>query len=356
MMPDRPTAPRLAPISGDRTLLAWRTGAMGEGVSMVDLPDRPSNTSRAKTSPVAGNGLGFVHDGNSSIVHPFVAWGEDTKVVVKRGDATDPELTTLAWNQVGDPFGAAGATTPALCPTIAFHGGVDPVVAWSQGAPVTAVQMRRWNGTVWDFVTPIDSAAGNNTAGCPLIAGNPSTPLAAAWVGTAADQTRRVYVQRWVSMSRWEAWGAPLGSGQADATVTLGGLVLNMTGLPTVAWHELRGAESTIHVSRWDGTGWVELGGVMPLSLPAANTPPALALDAAGVPLLAWLDNSTGKPSVAVWKRVGTSWERIGGSVLPGSGNGAPAELSLAYAGGVPYVAFIDVTPTARSIYAHRMK
>jgi hypothetical protein len=361
MSPDKPSSPRLAPISGTRTLLAWRTGDMGEGVSVADLPDQINKTFRPKTSAVPGKGLGFTHDGAQPIVHPFVAWAEDTKVVVKRGDATDASLTAIVWNQVGEPFGATGATSPALCPTVTFDSTGVPVVAWSQGSPVAAVQLRRLSTTGgWDFVTPIEGAAGNNKADCPLLAARGKTVLAAAWVGSAPDDTRKVYVQRWMDMNRWEPFGMPQSSGNADA-VTLGGLVLDAMEAPIVAWQELRGTTSTIFVRRWDDTkkAWSDLGGQMSLAVPAANAPPALALDRnspGATPLLAWFDNSAGRPSVAVWKLAGDKWERVGSLLRGSSIDSNPAELALAYGGGIPYVTFADVAATTRSLYVYSFR
>jgi hypothetical protein len=355
MQGDQPTSPRLAAISGDRTLLAWRKSGNPAGISVGDLqlPDHTalSNPKTDSTNPPAG--LALIQDGMLPNPHPYIAWAESSKIVVKRYDGSAP------WVQLGDSFGAPGATSPAECPALLFDSSGQLVVAWSQGSPVASVYLRTWNDPSWaaSYAGPLRGGMGDSTPACPLLAARGPTTLAAAWVEGPA-QGKLIYVQRYVA-GGWQTWGAPLPANPMATAVKLGGLVLDADGLPTVAWQEATPGKSTLFVRRWDKAGmWIQAGNAIPeITVPGADGPPALAIDArsnTATPLLAWFEYSNGNLRVRVWQLNGDTWQTVGNSLRGASGD--PAELSLSYGGGVPWVVFTDVSTVSRGLYPFALR
>jgi hypothetical protein len=351
MQGDQPTSPRLAAISGDRTLLAWRKSGNPVGISVGDLqlPDRTalSNPKTDNANPPAG--LALIHDGMLPNPHSYIAWAENSKVFVKRYDGSAP------WVQLGDSFGAPGATTAAECPALLFDSSGQLVVAWSQGSPVASVYLRTWNDPSWSasYSGPLRGGVGDSSPACPLLARGGPTTLAAAWVEGPA-QGKLIYVQRYVVGNGWQPWGAPLPANPMATTVRLGGLVLDADGLPTVAWQEATPGKSAIFVKRWDKAGmWVQAGNAIPeITVTGADGAPALAIDDknnAATPLLAWYEYANTKVSVRVWQLSGDTWKALGNPLRGASGD--PAELSLSYGGGVPWVVFTDVSTVSRGLY-----
>lgn len=92
------------------------------------------------------------------------------------------------------------------------------------------------------------------------------------------------------------------------------------SGEPVVAWISSIGSTTQILVSRWTGSAWVSLGGG-PLTTPAVSNP-RVALDSAGVPVLAWIESGT--LQVARW--TGATWALVGTLTTPST----PSLLGLA--------------------------
>jgi hypothetical protein len=285
--------------------------------------------------------------------HPYIAWAENSKLIVKRFESGK-------WNQLGEPFGAPGDSSAAACPALIFDSSGGLVIAWSQGTPST-IHLRKWVDPQWDtaFISPLDGAPGDTRADCPLLASGGSTKLAAAWVeANPGGGGKSLHVQHYVGPD-WARWD-PI-PGTPGATMVLGGLVLDGAGLPVVAWQEALAGASTIHVRRWDDQGkkWIDLGGALaPIALPEADGPPGLAVDrtaATFAPFLAWFEQLDKKVAVRTWQLAGDVWQPVG-SLLRGMQTGSPAEIGLSYGGGAPYVVFTDIVGNNRALYSYYLR
>jgi hypothetical protein len=113
---------------------------------------------------------------------------------------------------------------------------------------------------------------------------------------------------------RWEELdGSGHGGGVSNqrGVVRQPALALDRRGHPLVAWVADAGAGADIHVRRWDGGGWVDLGGPDGVSASAApSRMPAIALDGQDNPVLAWVEDADG-----VWlqRYRDGRWEGMGG-------------------------------------------
>lgn len=133
--------------------------------------------------------------------------------------------------------------------------------------------------------------------------------------------------------SDWLAAGAALNAGAPTMASSVGGIDVRFvgTGAPVVAWVE----NEALRVSRWSGTGWMQLGGRV--NTLAASATPSLGSDGTA-PVVAWQENSATSSSqdVFVARFDGTAWVKLGGVLNGGmvSDLHGPS-LSLTSTGGV---------------------
>jgi hypothetical protein len=115
----------------------------------------------------------------------------------------------------------------------------------------------------------------------------------------------------------------PGGLGAANREQPLPQVALDPAGRPVVAWRT-SGAVSGIHLRRWDGDRWIELGGSATgrgiMSDEGEAQQPALALDREGRPWVAWGVKSPKSMAVRVRRWSGEAWEDAG-ALLEGEGH-----------------------------------
>lgn len=97
---------------------------------------------------------------------------------------------------------------------------------------------------------------------------------------------------------------------------------IGVGGNPITAWQDDGSGKLQIYLRSWNGSQWAELagsgsGGGVSASLQAARYP-ALALEAAGTPVLAWADATSGPSQIYLKRWNGTQWVELGGSATSG--------------------------------------
>ncbi|MFN8151403.1 MAG: hypothetical protein U0R24_09810 [Solirubrobacterales bacterium] len=232
-----------------------------------------------------------------------------------------------AWVQMGgvlnaDPIRRADA------PAIADVGGV-PYVTWHEqdGSGTRHVRVAKWNGSAWEAVGSILDNAGGSI---PQIVGIAGVPYV-VWGG--AKSGGNLQVSRWNGVS-WIAVGAPLSSGSITKPV------IGAVGTePYVAWSELSSGAQVLHVARFDGTTWQDIGSPAHGGATESLFPSVAGIS--GSAYVAWLERVSGSYQLRVAQRTGGTWTDLGGSITPAPGNGTSAP-SLTGIGGTPYVAWAD--------------
>ncbi|NOK09464.1 Ig-like domain-containing protein [Corallococcus exercitus] len=115
------------------------------------------------------------------------------------------------------------------------------------------------------------------------------------------------------------AIGAVGGATSAESVV----LKVDHDDRPVLAWAESDGSSKNIYVSRWNGETWTMLGaplsGLVAIGTNAAS--PALAIDVAGAPVVAWEETTGSGEGRAVFVRrwTGTTWESLPSPTPPSS-------------------------------------
>jgi hypothetical protein len=228
------------------------------------------------------------------------------------------------WQWVG---GERLVVEPELIPTssvLALMPDGRPFVTWLEERlntrPPSDVQAALWTGDAWlplggrlngdDRLGPMYSLAYGavDATGAPFV----------SWV--SATSAREGWVHRWDG-SAWQPVGGGAFTGASEATGTVA-VAVDSDGHPVVAWiaRVAGGADGTeVRVSRWTGSDWVQLGTPRRRDALRGTTYPHLVLGADGRPVVAWterVDDSPQSPwTVHVDRWTGSDWEQLGGSL-----------------------------------------
>jgi hypothetical protein len=285
---------------------------------------------------------------------PLLAWREEViwghHLVVARWDG--------AWQRLGEP---------ELLPVEVGELGLDlavgdddlPVVVWQQRRPGDGLHVlvaKRWGGLAWNRLgwelnvdpgqNARDPALTIDASGAPVVVWQESTPMALS----------SIRVSRW-SGGAWRPLGGALNRHPDPAAASYGSsvdIVATHDGGMVVAWHEdsPNGIVDDVQVARWDGQAWRYLPSVDDSD--DSSLHPALALDAAGRPVVAWeeIGGITAKLRVARWTDRG--WELLGGDLNLDGGLSAFDPSVALDAAGRPHIVWKEGGSRPGSIYLKR--
>ena len=186
-----------------------------------------------------------------------------------------------------------------------------------------------------------------------------------AWHDDASGYNE-IYVMR-LEGSVWKAMdgtvpGVNISNNDGDSNNP--SLALDTNGYPVVAWGQtIGGVQGDIHVKRWNGSAWVEIGPGSATLGGVSNTPnesgnPSLAIDPDGRPIVAWTETTTNMEIyVAHWN--GSAWEAMDGTVsglnISNSGGDSNNPSLAIDENGYPVIAWDEMIDGANSeIYVKR--
>ncbi|WNG46224.1 hypothetical protein F0U60_20440 [Archangium minus] len=184
----------------------------------------------------------------------FVAYHADSESLGQIGIAVQKRDTYGTWS----PQMGSTVTSPlkhiAYQASIAVDGASAPFIAWKEAqtfdGPNSTIYAANWNGSSWQLMGSLVSSGTTASSNPSLIIGGDGFPLI-AWSGYAAPETS-IWVSRW-NGSTWQQVGSRLSA--AAGTSTAGfrpTLALDKNGQPLVAWHESDGTVSNVYVYRYN--------------------------------------------------------------------------------------------------------
>jgi len=204
------------------------------------------------------------------------------------------------------------------------------VLAWGEylrkpdGSRLT---VRAWTGTTWSRSAPFNDL--KQFSRTPALALNSAGNPVVAWLQgdvLASD----VLVSRWTG-EQWERLG-PAVNRRGRTYLASTRLVLDRAGRPVVAWLEDVSGRDTLFAARWDGTAWRSLGGAV--SAHQASSP-SLALDASGQAVLSWVEERGGPATVHAARWSGSAWQHAEVINADPSRDARSPSLALSASGGL---------------------
>jgi hypothetical protein len=225
------------------------------------------------------SGLGTVlHDADSpsltvdSTGAPVVAFTYLTTIDDEAAGTTDIYVTRWngsAWVAVGPAVpsgpggpgdgGAGGVSNSdggSFNPSLAAGTSGQLALAWEEepGDGSVAVLMRRWNGATWQELAGSATGSGFTEAGTtnllPQIAIDPDGRPVVTWQAlVSVENPAQVFVLRWNGTDAWDELGLDSASNAGISDAALDALIPSLaltpaTGVPTVAWLDMRGTGS----------------------------------------------------------------------------------------------------------------
>ncbi len=203
------------------------------------------------------------------------------------------------------------------------------------------------SGSPNDFVPP-------NATPSPTV--QPAQPL---FVAAASLPQGPDHGGRWIEL----AGSATAGGLSGDPTLSLEPAVVSSSTASYAAWVDARSGNYEIFVAKHTAAdGWQQLGGSAEqggISLSTASSRrPAIALDAAGQPIVAWTEFSSAGSDIRalVWDDAASQWTGLGNSTAAGgisqSGQADHARIVLTPLG--PVVAWLDAAGGPTNVLARR--
>ena len=320
-----------------------------------------------------------------------------------------PVITPPAgqWGEVGTGSASGGGISnnsgPSYLPSLALSSGGAPYVAWQdQTASNWEVYGRWFDGATWQEIGAGSASGGgisNNSGGSgerpPSLALDASNTPYVAWDDTTAGNFE-VYARQfdgtgWVEMGAGSASGGGISNHPARSWAP--SLAVSHVGVPYVAWTDDRSGIDRIYakafnsadgtwnggvatgcggnaalafdpwdtlylasrdcwdsiwLTQFDGDHWTALGGAANGSPPGSTAgEQSVAIDSAGTPYVAWVQQDNGNWEVYVKRLIPTGWVEVGvGSATGGgiSNSGASSRKpSLAIdPAGYPFLAWED--------------
>jgi hypothetical protein len=245
-----------------------------------------------------------------------------------------------------------------------------PVAAYIAEYPTTTSPHRdlaivSWNGDAWQsYVESNTSPNGAMEVASFAFAVDAAGRAAVVWSGGPTPLESQIYFRRWDGSAWTELDGSGSGNGISNTTFTPAespALALDPAGQPIVAWTEQIGSpELAVNVLGWDGSAWVEYAdSAAGFGVAYPVDAFSLAVDPAGQPVIAWSSSVTStRNSVFLVRYDGTSWQGLGGS---GAGYGISSSSAIARSpslaldgAGHPVVAWEDREPGVSAIYLRR--
>jgi serine/threonine protein kinase len=272
---------------------------------------------------------------------------------------TPPDPAT--WQGLGGSASGGGVSASpgnSIIPAIALDGAGRPVVAWFEKTGETSeIRVRRWDGAAWKDVGSAGLPCNpDKIEGVLTLALDPSDRPLVAWAESPGVGSSAIHLRRWTG-SEWGKLGASAPISRARVHSVHPELAMDASGRPLVAWQEGTPGKRRVVASAWDGSAWTGLAESVSRG-PGDAASPAMTTDAAGMPVIAWRDSTSGNDEIYVCRWNGTAWVEYGGSATGGGVSGTAGysggpTIALDAAGN-PVVAWHDDPMKAREILVRR--
>ncbi len=261
-------------------------------------------------------------------------------------------------------------------PSMAIGPDNKPVVTWGfvhYTYNPFQIYGKKWGGASWDEIGQ-SSAHGtgiskvqnpDENAQNPSVAIGPDgTPVVAfvadRWDWDAYAELVDIYV-RYFSGGNWEEMGVGSASGggiSQTGKAASPSIAIGPDNMPVVAWMDKSSGKEEIYVRRWDGTSWQPLGLTSAMLGGISNSTyyawgASVAIGPNGLPVVAWVNQGSYSTDADIYVKrwSGSAWEELG----PGSASGGGISQTAAFSrdpslavgpDNVPIVAWQEVSPT----------
>jgi hypothetical protein len=241
---------------------------------------------------------------------PVVAFVDAGVVCIERFD--NGAWVTLP--SPGDAQYVALATPPGGAPMLAVFGSTARVATLVGGA---------WQPLGMDVAMPAPLASE------PVFAAPAANRAAIGWIDDAGTLRVYRYDTSWTALAMLD-----VGTGTHMSIAGRGSAI-------AIAWDQLAGSYGVLAaIASGSSTSWTRLGRALDIDMEGDAVQPAVAIDGAGAPVVAWTELVEDKQRGVIARWSGSAWSVVGGVSWLASTTAVPARTELALAAGdTPIVA-----------------
>jgi len=186
--------------------------------------------------------------------------------------------------------------------------GLPSIAASAFYAGQTDIDYTEWSGSSWVVLSSLRIISNAGISSWPYVVLDVNSNPSIAWMDNTLSGNYEIYYYEW-SGSGWVVLGS-LNISNTSGESALSSLALDANGLPSIAWRDNTPGNYDIYYRDWNGSNWVTAtGNLSGPDLNVSNTSgwsegPSLALDANGNPSIAWKDYTSGN-----WKIYYREWD-----------------------------------------------
>ncbi len=285
----------------------------------------------------------------NSFGNPVVSWSESDgnsfNIYVKRWNGS-------SWVQLGSSLDV-NTNQHAYVSSLALDSFGNPVVSWEEEGFGHNIYVKHWNGSSWVQLGTALDVITYLPASSPSLALDSSGNPVVSWVeGYGGSNSNNIYVKRW-NGSSWVQLGGILDV-HTNQFAYDPSLALDNFGNPVVSWEEYDGTSNNVYVKRWNGSSWVQLGSSLDVNTNQPAYTPSLALNSSGNPVVSWYESDGTSWNVYVKQWNGSSWVNVGTVTLDNNRANSASFPSLSLVNGNLMVGWNEFNGTSQSIYVKK--
>ncbi len=245
-----------------------------------------------------------------------------------------------------DPAGFASSTQ-----VTAINGA--PWVTWIEASD-SAVRIKRLTTSGWQLVGGLvnDGLYYTSSVSTTSLSGQPYV----AYSEENGSSVSQIHVRRFNGTSWVDVGGSSLNLNTADQAGSPA--IADIGGSLYVAWSESNGAAYQLHVASYNGSSWTQVGSGSLNVSPTSSAEFDVLTGVGGVPYLAWLENagtSTAPSQLYVDRFTSGSWQPVGSSPVNLSAADDAESPSLADIGGTPWLSWSEAPPVGGGFGAYEI-
>ncbi|GMA16501.1 hypothetical protein [Deinococcus metallilatus] len=319
------------------SLMTGLAALTAAALATVPTPGAPPGLDPAR--PVRELQLAAAPDG--SLVLAVIA--DVGTVSSGRGTFTARELT--AWRQAGGTWQALGGVLnydrprPISNLNLAMDERGAPILVWNENYGDNDVVVFRafLNGNWTDWRTRYLGDDLPYAARTRAVAARRGEPVLAWGESLRRPYGSRLTVRTWDEQAKVWTRSEPFNDIRAFSRTPA--LALDRAGQPVVAWLQGDVLSSNVYVKRGTGEGWEALGGALNRHPNTYVASTRLVLDAQERPIVAWLEDVSGQDGLFASRWDGQTWVPLGGRI--GAGSASAPSLAVDPQGR-PVVAWVE--------------
>jgi hypothetical protein len=237
------------------------------------------------------------------------------------------------------------------CPALTTSLSGQPIITFAHGNPLTTqIEVAEWDGTAWKRLPGIKNPSKLFAYEDVNVFSQNGRNLTVSYSAHLGNNDMDIQIIRWDG-KRWLNLGLPINKGIAKQGQHPN-LAFNEHNLPIVTWFENSDRNADLRVSRWTGTKWVSLGGILNQDIVFKAFANAIAINKGRI-YVSGTETSYSGTNLFIKEWVGGKWQ-VTGERLNIDENTFIRGIDMTILNGVPLLTWNESVDGGSNIYVKR--